>query len=620
MRSRSRLLGVFLPGLLAVVSIGLAACGSSSKSSSSGTSSAASSSSGSSASAVSAALAKYPARLAAPAGAAKGGTLTVLANGDVDYIDPGAAYYQPSYMVDYAVDSPLMGWPPSDTAAPQPMLAAGQPTVTDGGKTVTFKIKPNIHYSPPLGGGAGWSKPVVSQDVKYAIERGLLPGVPNGYLTLYFADLQGLSSAQAAVKKDPTSAPNISGITTPDSSTIVFHLTKLSSIGVIDALSLPLSSPVPRGYAAKYDAKTPSSTYGEHQIDVGPYYISNYSPGKQIVLQRNPNYTAGSDFRPAYVDKIEVQEGFSDTNSAVSKILTGSDMVNFDFSATGQSLKVAATQYPKQLSLTPAGGNRYIGLNTHKPPFNNINVRKAVIAVSNRDALRDTRGGPLAGGLATHFIPPGIPGFQQAGGAAGPSSLDFIQHPTGDMALAESYMKKAGYSSGKCSGNCTITMVSDNTPPGSDTAQVFKSQLTQLGFNVQLHPVEHAVMYTKFCNVVANEPNVCPNVGWIKDFNDGQAMIDIPFNGATITGSPTNNSNWPQLNEPAINSALNAAKYITDPTQRAAQYGKIDDMIMALAPAVPWLWDYEANIASNNVVPVINEFNGLTDLTFTSLK
>ncbi len=128
---------------------------------------------------------------------------------------------------------------------------------------------------------------------------------------------------------------------------------------MIDALSLPLSSPVPEGYAAKYDAKTPSSTYGEHQIDVGPYYVSNYSPGKQIVLLRNPNYTAGSDFRPAYVDKVVVQEGFSDTNSAVSKILTGSDMVNFDFSATGQSLKVAATQYPKQLTLTPSGGNRY---------------------------------------------------------------------------------------------------------------------------------------------------------------------------------------------------------------------------------------------------------------------
>jgi peptide/nickel transport system substrate-binding protein len=617
------LLGVFLPGLLAVVCIGLAACGSSgSKSSSSGSSGSSGSSSGSSgtSSQVAAIVAKYKPLSSAPSGAKKGGTLTVLANGDVDYIDPGAAYYQPTYMIDLAADSPLMGWPSNDTAAPQPLLAAAAPTVTDGGNTITFKIKPNIHYSPPTGGGAGWSKPVVSQDVKYAIERSLMPGIPNGYTTLYFTDLVGLSQAQAAVKKDPTKAPNISGISTPDSSTIVFHLSKPSSIGVIDALSLPVSSPVPQGYAAKYDAKTPSSTYGQHQIDVGPYYISAYQPGKQITLLRNPNYTAGSDFRPAYLDKIVVQEGFSDENSAVTKILTGQSMVNFDFDATGESLKLAAQKYPKQLTLTPGGGNRYIAFNVTKPPFNNINTRKAAIAVSDRLALLDTRGGLLSGALATHFIPPGIPGYQQAGGAAGPTNLDFIQHPNGDLALAESYMKKAGYSSGKCTGNCTVTMVSDNTPPGSNTAQVYKAQLATLGFNVQLHPVEHATMYTKFCSVVANEPNICPNVGWVKDFNDGQAIIDVPFNGKTIAGSPTNNSNWPQLNDPNINNALNSAKYITDPTQRAATYGKIDDEILALAPALPWDWDYETNVASTNVVPVVNLFNSLTDLAYTSLK
>src|SRR5579862_4000868 len=134
MRSRSRLLGVFLPGLLAVVCIGLAACGSSgSKSSSSGSSGSSGSSSGSSSqsSQVAAIVAKYKPLSAAPADAKKGGTLTVLANGDVDYIDPGAAYYQPTYMIDLATDSPLMGWPANDTAAPQPLLASAAPTVTD---------------------------------------------------------------------------------------------------------------------------------------------------------------------------------------------------------------------------------------------------------------------------------------------------------------------------------------------------------------------------------------------------------------------------------------------------------------------------------------------------------
>src|SRR5947209_7204912 len=141
MRSRSRLLGVLLPGLLALASLSVAACGSSSKSSSSGGSGGGSSGSSS---AVSAEVAKFAPLTKAPAGAKKGGTLTLIAKGDVDYIDPGASYTQWGLVVHLSADSPLMGWPPSDNAAPVPLLAASQPTVTDGGKTITFKIKPNI--------------------------------------------------------------------------------------------------------------------------------------------------------------------------------------------------------------------------------------------------------------------------------------------------------------------------------------------------------------------------------------------------------------------------------------------------------------------------------------------
>ena len=190
------------------------------------------------------------------------------------------------------------------------------------------------------------------------------------------------------------------------------------------------------------------------------------------------------------------------------------------------------------------------------------------------------------------------------------------------MALAESYMKKAGYSSGKCTGNCTVTMVSDNTPPGSNTAQVLKSQLTALGFNVQLHPVEHATMYTKFCSVVANEPNVCPNVGWVKDFNDGQAMIDVPFNGATIAASPTNNSNWAQLNDPSINAALELgeANHRPDRAGRGVRQDRRRDHRPRL-PRSRGTGTTRRTSRRRTSTPVINAFNGPTvDLAFTSIK
>ena len=181
-------------------------------------------------------------------------------------------------------------------------------------------------------------------------------------------------------------------------------------------------------------------------------------------------------------------------------------------------------------------------------------------------------------------------------------------------------MKKAGFSSGKCEGSsCNITMVADDSPPGSDTAAVAKDQFTQLGFNVNLQSVTHDLMYTKFCNVPKNEPNVCPNVGWLADFHDPQTLLDPTFNGESIVSS--NNSNWPLLNDKTLNAEMDKAKSIVDTAQRNQAWGKIDDDIMAQAPVIPWLWDNEANVASNNVAGVGQLWNeGIWDLSYTSLK
>ncbi len=67
-------------------------------------------------------------------------------------------------------------------------------------------------------------------------------------------------------------------------------------------------------------------------------------------------------------------------------------------------------------SSSPSGGTRYIAINTTVKPFDNINIRKAIIAGMNRNALRLTRGGAILGDIANGWIPPDIPGFKESGG------------------------------------------------------------------------------------------------------------------------------------------------------------------------------------------------------------
>jgi peptide/nickel transport system substrate-binding protein len=597
---RKTLNWILLPAILFVFALGLAACGDDDGDGGGGGTSGK----------------EFAAETAPPDDAKKGGTLEVVNSGDVDYIDPGAGYYQFTYMVDFATQRTLVGWPPDATKDPQPDLAEG--TVSEDGKSLTFKIKPGIKFSPPV------DREIKAADFKYAIERGLLPGVATGYLEPYFGALEGYAAAQKAVEKDPTTAPDISGVTTPDDSTLVLNFTKTTAGAAFQALSLPIGAPVPEEYAKEFDAESPS-TYSEHLVGTGPYMIESddqgnvtgYSPGKEIILVRNPNWDPSTDYRPAFVDRIEIKEGFTDVNSATRRILTGDSQVNGDILPEPEGLKLAATQYPDQLSITPSGGNRYVAMNTTLPPFDDVNVRKAVVAAADRTQMRLERGGELVGPIANHYIPPLIPGFEEAGGLEGPG-FDFLANPNGDMQLASEYMKKAGYASGKYEGDEEILMVAENAGVDKRVGEYVRDLFDSLGFNVNFRQVSSDTMYVKFCNVPKAEVAVCPNVGWIKDFNDGQSILDVPFNGSSIV--PVNNSNWPQLDDPKVNKAIDAARLVTDPEERAQAWGDVDKMITGLAPAIPYIWDDQPNLRSANVNGVINLFNGTWDLAFTSLK
>lgn len=541
-----------------------------------------------------------------------GGKLTVLASSDVDYIDPGAAYYQFTFMVTGATQRSLYSFGPDDAIDPVPDLATDAPDVSSDGKTVTVKMKPNVKFSPPV------DRAATSADVKYAVERAFLPTVANGYAGAYFGDIIGIKEFQDG------KADEISGIDTPDDTTIVFNLSRGTGGVVAGALALPISAPVPQEYAAKFDAKNPS-TYGVNQVATGPYMIeadakgalTGYEPGKKINLVRNPNWDRATDFRKAYLDTINIEEGNDDTTVASRQILKGNAQVNGDFGPPPPVLKQIVSSTPDQLALTPSGGLRYVSLNTTLAPFDNLNVRKAVLAVFDREAMRATRGGPLLGPIANHFIPPEMGGFEEAGGLTG-TGVDFLKNPSGDLALAKEYMKKGGYPSGMYTGGQQLLMVGTSGGAAQKSSEVAAAQLEKLGFKPKLRLVTQDSMYTKFCNVPKAKVVICPNVGWLKDFADPQTILDPTFNGKNIVD--VNNSNWPQLNNAAINSAMDKAEVLVGADARNKAWADIDRQITAQAPAVPWIWDDTANIRSTDVAGVINKFNGNWDLSFTSLK
>ena len=175
-----------------------------------------------------------------------------------------------------------------------------------------------------------------------------------------------------------------------------------------------LACAVPRG--------TPAVAGGLDMIpSAGPYYVASYTPRQQLVLKRNPNYHGDRPHRP---DQIVVSIGVS-SSRALAEVEAGKadyalDGLPRDAGPLLESRYGPASQAAKeghqQYFINPANGERWLHMNTSRPLFSNIRMRRAVSYAIDRAALiaqgrRFAEGNPFNAGAPTDdFMPPSIAG------------------------------------------------------------------------------------------------------------------------------------------------------------------------------------------------------------------
>src|SRR5580704_1358344 len=98
-------------------------------------------------------------------------------------------------------------------------------------------------------------------------------------------------AAQIAALKNYITSNLISGLSTPDSSTLVITLMHPAS-SFINILAMPMSSPVP----VEILNYLPGSVQEEeHFISDGPYTITSYTPNVNFTLAKNPDWQQSTD-------------------------------------------------------------------------------------------------------------------------------------------------------------------------------------------------------------------------------------------------------------------------------------------------------------------------------------
>jgi peptide/nickel transport system substrate-binding protein len=509
---------------------------------------------------------------------ARGGTLRVNLATDTDYVDPALAYYQISWEMEYATCAKLLNYPDREAPAGSrlsPDAATGLPAVSGNGRVYTFTVKRGIKSN--LG------TELTAANFAAAINRDLNPKMqsPAGP---FIADIVG---AQAVLDGKAAKA---SGVKTPSKYKLQIRLAQPAP-DLLARIAMPFFCAIP--------TNLPIIPEGVNALESwGPYYVAARTPNRSITLNRNPNYKGP---RPANPDQIVYNVGVNPDASLLQIERGQADYASDGLNPTAYA--DIAAKYGINRSrffVKPSLNFRYLALNNDRPLFKgNVALRRAISYAIDRPALL-RQYGAFAGERATHYLPPGMPGYVK-------QQVYPIRRADYDTAkkLAE----------GK-TGSGKAVMYTCNKGACLTTAQVLQFNFQQIGIDVEVQKFARAVQFEK--GGIRGEPFDVTFEGWVADYADPFDFINILLDGTTIR--PVNNVNFSYFNSPEYNKKMEDAAKLTG-AERFSTYGKLDLEIAAKqAPLASFMYENERHFVSKRVKNYI--FNPVygTDLAAISLS
>lgn len=474
----------------------------------------------------------------------KGGTLRIETNSDVlAVMDPQQEYYQISFQIyGCCLGRTLMAYNGLDEAHDGskvfPDLAAEEPEVSSDGLTWTFHMKQGLHYAPPLE-----DVEITSHDIVRAVMRIATPDAQASY-PFYFDNIVGFSDFRDG------KADTISGLETPDDKTLM--ITTIDPAGDTPyRFSMPATMPIPPN---PEDPKAPlgiaeghNNNFGQFWVSSGPYMwegsgdldfsvpadeqvaVSGYEPAKHMSLVRNPSW-AQDDLRPAYVNALDVTISTTAEPDVLSKKVANDEIDTMFSNGVSPQIRREFDTDPnladRIYTSTSGNSNYYIFMNLAVPPFDDVQVRKAVNFAIDKAGYAQLQGGeeaigPIYGhfaidvdlqGLLQDYDPYATPDHM---GADSPEGLD----------LAKAEMAKSTYDSdgdGICDAEeCKDVLTIGVTGRISEAVDsLFTDNLSKIGIGLNFKHVSNDAAYAAIYDPSAKVPFATFG-GWIHDYPDG---------------------------------------------------------------------------------------------------
>ncbi len=541
--------------------VAIAACGSSSTTSSSSSSSATSSS----------------------AGAKMGGTITIASGTPPLSADQGLDFTTQGNQLYSVVNTPLLTFVRGvqGTAGSKiiPALAKSLPTVSNGGKTYTFVLRPGLKYSN--------GQPIKASDILVAAERDIkIPWQAASFISAYVQG--GMAYANGKAK-------TISGIVTNDATGTVTVNLVAPFAPIEDIFALPGTAPVPPNTPMKNLAAT--GTIGD-----GPYMWSSITPGHTYTLVKNPKFDVPG-IAKGYADKIVYNVNSNVLANAQAVLNNTADVFDPGDTLPASLLQQIQSQAADRYQAMPLNSSWYFWFATYKKPFNNIYARQAVLAAMDDRALSR-----LDSGFQTpdcHLIPFGIVGHSDPSSCT--AAIGHNPDAAPNTTLAKQLMQKSGMI------GQPVTVYGEERSPRRQYLDYFTSVLNSLGFKASEKVVNSGVYFTTI-----GAPSLKPTVGfgdWNQDFPNPWDFMEL------FAGNAGSSLNYGYVNDPYFNAQLNKLDQ-QPPEKVASQWAALDQYAVNKGYYAVYGHEQKPKFYSNRLDFATGTLSveWLTDLTSLALK
>ncbi len=464
-----------------------------------------------------------------------GGSFVMSLPSDVPTMDPAHAGFDfASWSMTIAVNSALVDY---DQGTKLHGDLAESYDVSSDGLTYTFNLRPNLSFSD--------GTPLTSADVQYSIERVLDPktAAEGSYL---FGGIVGASAFSGG------KADHVSGIETPDSSTVIVKLTAPEPY-FLYLLATPWVRVVQRAQVEKY-----GKDFSLHPLGSGPFMLKSWTPGQEIVLEKNPRYY---DANHIYLNTVTVKLNQND-QTRILEFQRG-DLSMSDIPAAAYPQIATNSKYEPYLVKNEDPDTYYIGMKTNQKPFDNATVRQALNYAVNKDRLVQLLNGRA---IVSHgVIPPPMTGYD-------PNGQGYAYDPDKARAL----LKQAGYPNGFSTEIWTI-----NDETSTRIVQSAANDLAAVGVKASIKAVDSSTFYS-----AVGDKNKVPMffTFWWQDYPDAYDF----FSNLLVKAAwgPTNAT---YFYDPVVDKDINQTAHSTDEQARIQLFRQAEEVV---AKDAPWIFLY----------------------------